>query len=73
MLGYPTILIPALQVEYGNMTESDSGFNINDETISWLGSVNYLCVPLGSLTSGLLMDPLGKRRLMQVKNIFTVF
>lgn len=31
-----------------------------------LASVNLLCVPFGSFVSGLLTEPLGKRRVMQV-------
>lgn len=30
------------------------------------GSINLLCVPFGSLASGMLSNPLGKRRVMQV-------
>lgn len=31
-----------------------------------LGSINLICVPLGCLFSGVLTQPLGKRRAMQV-------
>lgn len=65
ILGYPTILIPGLQYKGENSTDQPD-FVLGDEEISWIASINLLCVPLGSLTSGLLMDPVGKRRMMQV-------
>lgn len=67
-LGFPTILIPGLQGKNGNST-SQTDFVLSNEEVSWIGSINLLCVPLGSLTSGLLMDPIGKRRMMQILNI----
>lgn len=66
LLGYPTILIPGLQGKSGNNSTGKPEFELSDEQISWLGSINMLCVPVGSLASGLLMEPLGKRRMMQV-------
>lgn len=66
ILGYPTILIPGLQYKGDNST-AQPDFVLNDDEISWIGSINLLCVPIGSLTSGLLMDPIGKRRMMQVR------
>lgn len=47
---------------------------LSNEQVSWIGSINLLFVPFGSLASGLLMDPLGKRRMMQVSTpCFGVF
>lgn len=69
ILGYPTILIPGLQYKGENATDQPD-FVLNDDQISWIGSINLLCVPLGSITSGLLMDPVGKRRMMQVRFVF---
>lgn len=65
ILGFPTILIPGLQHKFGNVTDIDLDL-ISNEQVSWIGSVNLLFVPLGSIVSGLLVDPLGKRRMMQV-------
>lgn len=66
-MGYPTILIPGLQGKsVDNSTYIELDFVLTDEEISWIGSITMLCVPVGSLTSGLLMEPLGKRRMMQV-------
>lgn len=66
ILGYPTILIPGLQYKGENSSEQPD-FILDDNQISWIGSINLLCVPFGSITSGLLMDSIGKRRMMQVR------
>lgn len=68
-MGYPTILIPGLQGKNSNSTSSETDFVLSNEEISWIGSINLLCVPFGSLASGLLMDPVGKRRMMQILNL----
>lgn len=67
ILGYPTVLLPGLLHQFGNVTKQDLDV-ISVEQASWIGSINLLFVPIGSITSGLLMDPLGKRRMMQVSN-----
>ncbi|XP_031638552.1 facilitated trehalose transporter Tret1-like [Contarinia nasturtii] len=67
ILGYPTILLPGLESKRDNST-AEPEFLLTNEEKSWIGSINLLCVPLGSLTSGLLMDALGKRRMMQLLN-----
>ncbi|KAL1491254.1 hypothetical protein ABEB36_011875 [Hypothenemus hampei] len=63
-LGYPTVLIPSLSG--GNPQET---IVLDRDAISWIGSVNLLCVPLGCLLSGFLTQPLGRRRTMQLVNI----
>lgn len=67
VLGYPTILIPGLQGKSSDNSTSEADFELTENEISWIGSINLLCVPIGSLTSGLFMEPIGKRRMMQVK------
>lgn len=56
ILGFPTILIPGLQLQAKNGNDSlqHSGIILTDDDISWVGSINLLCVPLGSLLSGIL-------------------
>lgn len=66
-MGYPTILIPGLQGKSSDNSTSEADFELTENEISWIGSINLLCVPIGSLTSGLFMEPIGKRRMMQVK------
>lgn len=82
-LGFPTIVIPAIQGGEGR-NEQNSDIILDKDEISWfsmwglkvivitmlinisLGSINLICVPLGCLFSGVLTQPLGKRRAMQV-------
>ncbi|XP_050307000.1 facilitated trehalose transporter Tret1 isoform X2 [Anthonomus grandis grandis] len=63
-LGFPTILIPSF-------SDSKSGerITLDQDAISWISSVNLLCVPLGCLLSGVITQPLGRRRAMQLVNI----
>ena len=88
-LGFPTIVIPAIQ---GGEGREPSDIVLNRDEISWFskyafilfdlylafglifilfanffaGSINLICVPLGCLFSGLLTQPIGKRKAMQV-------
>ncbi|KAF7269617.1 hypothetical protein GWI33_017343 [Rhynchophorus ferrugineus] len=60
-IGFPTILIPSLSG--GNPHEK---IVLEPEAISWIGSANYLSVPLGCLLSGAITQPIGRRRAMQL-------
>ncbi|XP_031344079.1 facilitated trehalose transporter Tret1-like isoform X2 [Photinus pyralis] len=60
-LGYPTILIPSLTS--GDRNEE---IQLTPEQVSWIGSINLMCVPIGCLLSGVLTTPVGRRRSMQV-------
>ncbi|KAF4528896.1 hypothetical protein B566_EDAN017325 [Ephemera danica] len=61
-LGFPTILLPALQ------RGLEPALELTPEEISWLGSINLVCVPLGCLGSGLLTNKLGRKRAMMLVN-----
>ncbi|XP_053969703.1 facilitated trehalose transporter Tret1 isoform X2 [Anastrepha ludens] len=65
-LGFPTIVIPAIQ---GGEGREPSDIVLNRDEISWFSSINLICVPLGCLFSGLLTQPIGKRRAMQLVNL----
>ncbi|XP_061393962.1 facilitated trehalose transporter Tret1 [Musca vetustissima] len=65
-LGFPTIVIPAIQ---GGDGREPSDIVLNKEQISWFSSINLICVPLGCLFSGMLTQPIGKRRAMQFVNL----
>ncbi|XP_065355023.1 facilitated trehalose transporter Tret1 [Calliphora vicina] len=65
-LGFPTIVIPAIQ---GGDGREPSDIVLNKDEISWFSSINLICVPLGCLFSGLLTQPIGKRRAMQIVNL----
>ncbi|XP_068904394.1 facilitated trehalose transporter Tret1 isoform X2 [Tenebrio molitor] len=63
-LGFPTILIPSLS---GNVP--DEPISLGQEAISWIGSINLICVPVGCLLSGAVTQPIGRKRAMQLVNI----
>ncbi|XP_011203845.2 facilitated trehalose transporter Tret1 isoform X1 [Bactrocera dorsalis] len=65
-LGFPTIVIPAIQ---GGDGREPSDIVLNRDEISWFSSINLICVPLGCLFSGVLSQPIGKRRAMQLVNL----
>ncbi|XP_011292199.1 facilitated trehalose transporter Tret1 isoform X2 [Musca domestica] len=65
-LGFPTIVIPAIQ---GGDGREPSDIVLNKEQISWFSSINLICVPMGCLFSGMLTQPIGKRRAMQIVNL----
>ncbi|XP_062563490.1 uncharacterized protein LOC134226618 isoform X2 [Armigeres subalbatus] len=68
-LGFPTIVIPAIQGGEGREPSMEEGFTLNKDEISWLSSINLICVPLGCVFSGMLSQPIGRRRAMQLVNI----
>ncbi|KAH8359792.1 hypothetical protein KR093_008883, partial [Drosophila rubida] len=90
-LGFPTIVIPAIQGGEGRSDGRNGEIVLNKDEISWFskfpsvghscrlpnqtpkmplaGSINLICVPLGCLFSGMLTQPLGKRRAMQFVNL----
>ncbi|XP_021706334.1 uncharacterized protein LOC5568062 isoform X2 [Aedes aegypti] len=68
-LGFSTIVIPAIQGGEGRGPSMEEGFTLSRDEISWLSSINLICVPLGCLFSGMLTQPIGRRRAMQIVNI----
>ncbi|XP_055550643.1 uncharacterized protein LOC129733099 [Wyeomyia smithii] len=68
-LGFPTIVIPAIQGGDGRVPSYEKDFILSREQISWLSSINLICVPLGCVFSGMLTQPIGRRRAMQIVNI----
>ncbi len=66
-LGFPTIVIPAIQGGDGHYDEEHpNDIKLNKDQISWFSSINLLSVPLGCIFSGMLTQPIGKRMAMQV-------
>ncbi|XP_076270179.1 facilitated trehalose transporter Tret1-like isoform X2 [Rhynchophorus ferrugineus] len=61
-LGMPTILIARLS----DRNDASETISVEDGGISWLGSLNFLSVPVGCLLSGLLTQPIGRKRSMQL-------
>ncbi|KAF2902142.1 hypothetical protein ILUMI_04050 [Ignelater luminosus] len=62
-IGYPTILIPGLSGQNKHET-----FHLNEEQISWISSINMMCVPLGCFFSGVATQPIGRKKAMQIVN-----
>ncbi|XP_047524305.1 facilitated trehalose transporter Tret1-like [Pieris napi] len=63
-LGFPTILIPAVQ----NPVEGEV-LRLHSSEVSWISSINLIVVPLGCALSGVVTAPLGRRRAMQMVNV----
>ncbi|GAB0095006.1 TRET1 [Sergentomyia squamirostris] len=68
-LGFPTILIPAIQGGEGREPTQDDQLILSKDEISWLSSINLICVPLGCIFSGSITHPIGRRRAMQLVNL----
>ncbi|CAK1554894.1 unnamed protein product [Leptosia nina] len=63
-LGFPTILIPAVQ----NPVEGEV-LRLHSSQVSWISSINLIVVPLGCAVSGIVTAPMGRRRAMQMVNV----
>ncbi|KAK9888537.1 hypothetical protein WA026_000783 [Henosepilachna vigintioctopunctata] len=63
-IGFPTILIPVL-----SNRDKTEPFSLDAEGLSWIGSISLICIPLGALVSGMLTQPLGRRRTMQLISV----
>ncbi|XP_049800061.1 facilitated trehalose transporter Tret1-like [Schistocerca nitens] len=63
VVAYPTIMIPALQNE-----PSAGELCLNDEQTSWIGSIAYICQPVGAVVAGALLETLGRKRSMLLVN-----
>ncbi|XP_063979290.1 facilitated trehalose transporter Tret1-like isoform X2 [Diachasmimorpha longicaudata] len=61
-LGFPTILLPALQ-------KDDPDVPVTMEDLTWISSINLFAVPLGCLVSGPISQYLGRRKTMLISNI----
>lgn len=67
-LGFPTILIPSLQQKLDDNNENND-LSLNEFQISWISSINLICVPLGCIFSGSFATLIGRRRAMQLVNV----
>ncbi|KAF7996392.1 hypothetical protein HCN44_002024 [Aphidius gifuensis] len=61
-LGFPTILIPALN-------EKNSDISATRSDLAWISSINLFAVPFGCLFSGPISTYLGRKRTMQLSMI----
>ncbi|KAF5288904.1 hypothetical protein FQA39_LY03783 [Lamprigera yunnana] len=67
-LAYPAMLVPSLS---GN--DPNELFHLNESELSWIASINLMCVPIGCLFSGMVTQPIGRKKAMQYINIPFVF
>ncbi|XP_035776350.1 facilitated trehalose transporter Tret1-like [Anopheles albimanus] len=66
-VAFPTIVIPALR---GIKNRSPDEFlHFTPQQASWFGSIAYICQPVGSVLSGIILEPLGRKRSMILVNI----
>ncbi|RZF38049.1 hypothetical protein LSTR_LSTR006448 [Laodelphax striatellus] len=63
-IAFPTIVIPALLNNH-----SDHGMKFTVTEASWFGSIAFICQPLGSIASGIVLEPLGRKYSLMVVNI----
>jgi MFS family permease len=63
----PTIVIPALR---GLKNRAPDEFlNFSPAQASWFGSIAYICQPVGSVLSGIVLEPLGRKKSMILVNV----
>ncbi|XP_065199701.1 facilitated trehalose transporter Tret1-like isoform X2 [Planococcus citri] len=81
-LGVSTIAIPALEDPNSSSKNGSHGYHqrdgiltLNETQISWFSSIHLICVPFGCFVSGLITQPLGRKKSMMLLNIpfFTVW
>uniref|UniRef100_A0A182R125 Major facilitator superfamily (MFS) profile domain-containing protein n=1 Tax=Anopheles farauti TaxID=69004 RepID=A0A182R125_9DIPT len=66
-VAFPTIVIPALR---GIKNRAPDEFlHFSPQEASWFGSIAYICQPVGSVLSGIILEPLGRKRSMILVNI----
>uniref|UniRef100_A0A1B6CRE8 Major facilitator superfamily (MFS) profile domain-containing protein n=1 Tax=Clastoptera arizonana TaxID=38151 RepID=A0A1B6CRE8_9HEMI len=61
-IAFPTFVIPAL-------LNAKEGLSFTATQASWFGSISFICQPLGSILSGILLEPLGRKYSMLIVNI----
>lgn len=67
-VAFPTIVIPAL-TGFANDKNADEYLHLTKAQASWLGSIAYICQPVGSILSGWISEPLGRKKAMFLVNI----
>jgi MFS family permease len=63
----PTIVIPALRGLKNRAPDETLFFTAVQA--SWFGSIAYICQPVGSVLSGIVLEPLGRKKSMILVNI----
>ncbi|PSN58497.1 hypothetical protein C0J52_00817 [Blattella germanica] len=61
-LGFATVVIAQLH-------NADDPLSLDDTSASWLGSIAYICQPLGSVASGVIVELIGRKKFLIALNI----
>ncbi|PSN40580.1 hypothetical protein C0J52_10775 [Blattella germanica] len=61
-IGFTTVLIAAI-------LHASQGLSISDTEASWLGSIAFICQPVGSIMSGLIVEFFGRKWSMIIVNV----
>ncbi|XP_069694805.1 facilitated trehalose transporter Tret1-like [Periplaneta americana] len=56
-------------VVIGQLKNSTGPLALDDGKASWIGSIAYICQPLGAVSSGVLTDLMGRKRVMLLINL----
>lgn len=64
-MSFPTIAIPYLTGE----KEDNDDLRFTHFQASWFASIAYICQPLGSVMSGVVLEQLGRKKTMLLVNI----
>ncbi|CAD7092819.1 unnamed protein product [Hermetia illucens] len=67
-VAFPTIVIPALRRTIVSEHYVEP-LHFSDGEASWFASIPFICQPIGSIFSGWVSEPLGRKRAMIVVNI----
>ncbi|XP_059619775.1 facilitated trehalose transporter Tret1-like [Phlebotomus argentipes] len=67
-VAFPTIVIPALRGTL-NSVDATETLTLTEVEASWLGSIAFVCQPVGSVLSGWITEPLGRKLSMILVNI----
>lgn len=62
-IAFPTIVIPALL-----SNKTGIGMSFSTSEASWFGSIAFICQPLGSILSGIVLEPLGRKCSLLIVN-----
>ncbi|XP_055716571.1 facilitated trehalose transporter Tret1-like [Phlebotomus papatasi] len=66
-VAFPTIAIPPL---LGTVEgQEDEVFHFTAEEASWFGSLAFICTPIGSILSGWVTEPIGRKNAMIIVNL----
>ena len=66
-VSFPTIVIPALRGL--KMHDNQDILTFTDVQASWFASIAFIFQPIGSIASGIILEPLGRKKSMILVNI----